>query len=60
MKYKALIAQDLGDLERDVNSHISNGWKPLGGIAISVDYQSMDSDYPDYFTFIQAIVIVDQ
>jgi uncharacterized membrane protein len=34
MRYRVIEAKDVEGLEQDVNEHIEDGWKPLGGVAV--------------------------
>ena len=35
MKYKLLTAYETTGLENEVLAHISDGWTPLGGVAVA-------------------------
>lgn len=41
MTYKVLTAKTTNALSRKVNDAIEDGWKPIGGIAISVVGESL-------------------
>ena len=34
MRYRVIEAKDVEGLEQDVNEHIEDGWRPLGGVAV--------------------------
>ena len=34
MRYRVIEAKDVEGLEQDVNKHIEDGWRPLGGVAV--------------------------
>ncbi len=38
MEYTAIKTEDLDHLVEWVNEAISEGWKPLGGVAVTVQY----------------------
>jgi len=48
MEYKILQWTTIGHLEKDVNQHIEEGWKPQGGVAVAAS--------PYGGAFLQAIV----
>ena len=35
MKYKIAVANEVPELENEVRMHISDGWSPLGGVAVA-------------------------
>lgn len=34
MRYRIIEAKDVEGLEQDVNEHIAEGWRPLGGLCV--------------------------
>jgi hypothetical protein len=34
MRYRLIEAKDVEGLEQDVNEHIAEGWRPLGGVCV--------------------------
>jgi Domain of unknown function (DUF1737) len=34
MRYRLIEAKDVEGLEQDVNEHIRDGWRPLGGVCV--------------------------
>jgi Domain of unknown function (DUF1737) len=34
MRYRVIEAKDVEGLEQDVNEHIRDGWRPLGGVCV--------------------------
>ena len=34
MRYRIIEAKDTEGLEQDVNEHIRDGWRPLGGLCV--------------------------
>jgi Domain of unknown function (DUF1737) len=51
MRYRLIEAKDVEGLEQDVNEHIRDGWKPLGGVAV---VNSQNNTYA--WWFYQALV----
>ena len=57
MRYKILTANDIADLEKQVNAYINEGWRLIGGVAAAVT-SSIDSwgNTKDYWEYIQAVM----
>jgi hypothetical protein len=34
MRYRVIEAKDIEGIEQDVNEHIADGWRPLGGVCV--------------------------
>ena len=49
MKYKAIEASKIEDLNQEVNELIAKGWRPVGGVSVS--------DNSQYFVVSQALII---
>jgi hypothetical protein len=54
MEYKILQAMKMDWLEQDVKKYIKDGWKPQGGVAISM--MESDNDNDTYNLCAQAMV----
>ena len=59
-EYGVLIADSPSALSERVNQRIKEGWVPLGGIAIAVSPQEINTDGSggDYWEYAQAMVRV--
>ena len=53
MKYKAVEASKIEDLNEAVNELIAEGWVPMGGVSVSLS----ESDDFVYFVVSQALTI---
>ena len=54
MEYKILHTMKIDWLEQDVRRYIKDGWKPQGGVAISM--MESDNDNETYNLYTQAMV----
>ena len=55
VKYETLGADNLNNLDREVNVAIKDGWQPLGGVAVAVVDDAIETRY----TYLQAMVLLD-
>ena len=53
MEYKAIECQSIEDLNVEVNKLISDGWRPIGGVSVSLS-ETYDSCY---FVATQAMIL---
>lgn len=60
MKYMILSGYDKSNLENLVNSKISQGWKPQGGVTTSVKPEKSLSGQPYYDTWFHQAMIKEQ
>lgn len=45
MEYTILEERNTADLKSSVNAAIAEGWRPLGGVAASIDQRDLQTDY---------------
>jgi hypothetical protein len=56
MEYKILWHSDSDKLSDGVNEHITEGWRPLGGVSITIHFDpTAEYPMPDFY-FAQAMV----
>ena len=55
MKYKILARDSIESLEEKVNTHIKDGWEPIGGV--SVNFSEYSNDDKIYSTYCQAMIM---
>lgn len=48
MQYKILAADNMTELETEVNAAIADGWLPLGGVAINEYIHSWENERKGY------------
>ena len=56
MKYRVVWGVSLDDVEEEVNTLISRGWLPIGGISVSESFNGMNRS----FSYGQAMITTNQ
>ncbi len=59
MDYKIIKASSTENLVTKVQYYIRNGWKPLGGLTMSVSSSDYDLKYHESFDFIDGKTMYD-
>lgn len=63
MWYEILGADDLKNLEVEVQKAIDDGWEPLGGVSVTSHYASWENERKGYtesetvYTYLQAMIL---
>lgn len=50
MKYRILVADTAEELQASINRAENNGWTPVGGIAVAINWSKKEGQYEQLWT----------